>query len=136
MPEVNIPLNKTTGEFRAFEILGSEMEYHQQGIHHGDILVGEKLDPQDLSRKIGEILTVVHKANLSTRRLKALTTNKITLISDHPNYPEMSIPLIDVHEFWIIKSVYSEYLNPPTLIEERVLKVENEIAFLRKQLKK
>ena len=35
-------------------------------------------------------------------------------------------------EAWAILSVYSSYLNPPTILEERILKLENEMELLRK----
>jgi transcriptional regulator with XRE-family HTH domain len=132
LPEISVPISRKGQQFRAFEMNGSEMEYNQQGIHHGDILVGEIINLEDLSEKAGKVVTLVHKANISTRRLKSVTSKNAVLNSDDPNYPELKIPLEECLEAWAILSVYSSYLNPPTLIEERVLKLEKELISLKK----
>jgi len=132
LPEISVPIDKNGKQYRAMEMNGSEMEYHQQGIHHGDILIGEKVSLESLFEKVGKVVTIVHKKSLTTRRLKAVSSKNVILFSDDANYPEMKIPIDECFEAWAILSVYSSYLNPPTILEERILKLENEMELLRK----
>lgn len=131
--QINLPVRPSKLS-RAFEMSGSEMEYHQQGIHHGDILVGEQVSIEKLSSITGKVVTVVHKNNLTSRRLEKVNKEKMALISDDPNYPSIEIPLLEIFEVWLIKSVFSSYLNPPTLLEEKVLKLEKNFEILNQSL--
>ncbi|MAE83488.1 MAG: hypothetical protein CMB80_12170 [Flammeovirgaceae bacterium] len=135
LPKIQLPLENPEN-YRAFEMNGSEMEYHQQGLHHGDLLIGVLIDWKNLSDYSNKTFTVVHKKNITTRRLKSFDDKQITLSTDDPNYPILSIAREDIFEIWLIRSVYSSYLNPPTLLEERVLSLEKEIKDIKQEIKK
>lgn len=132
LSEINVPIPKNAQNNRAFEMNGSEMEYHQQGIHHGDILVGEQIKLPKLADHLGKVVCLVHKSNLITRRIDSITRTHIVLISDDSNYPEIRIPLEECYEAWVILAVYSSYLNPPTILEERILRLEKQMEVLKK----
>jgi len=110
---------------------GSEMEYHQQGIHRGDILIGQLIQLKDIKTVADKIIVVVHKNNIATRRLESVSDKDIVMITDDPNYPGMTVQLEEIIEIWWIQAVYSTYLNSPSLIEERVLKLENEVRLMK-----
>lgn len=136
LPEVSIPYGEVNNELRAFEMQGREMEYHHQGIQHGDILIAERSGKELLAREVGRILTIVHKAGLYIRRLKEMNKSEITLVADDPNYPEKSIKLSEVLEVWVVESAFTKHLNPPTFIEKRVLKLESEMVALKNSMNK
>jgi len=118
----------------AFELNGSEMEYNHNGLHHGDILFGRIIDKFESNLlKEGAIYVIVSKSAISTRRLM----NKGKLLSfssDDPNYPELVIETQKVLQLIEVEGAYSNYLNPPKMIDERVLRLENEMDILRKQV--
>ncbi|WP_422361402.1 helix-turn-helix domain-containing protein [Reichenbachiella sp.] len=120
----------------AFEMNGSEMEYNQQGLHHGDLLVGEHVHQVDPSIHIDQILAVVEKNSIFTRRLKAIEGNLLTFITDDPNYDALTIDKDDILQLWHVKMVISKYLNKPTFLEERVLKLESSLQALNETVKK
>jgi transcriptional regulator with XRE-family HTH domain len=90
------------GQYRAFEIMGDSM----LPTPSGSVIVGEKVEDLDdlknsntyvvLSRTEG----VAYKRVMKNNRLK----NKITLISDNPQYEPYNVSAEDVLEIW--KAVY------------------------------
>ncbi len=90
------------GQYRAFEIIGDSM----LPTPSGSVIVGEKVDDLEdvknsntyvvLSKNEG----VVYKRILKNNRLK----NKITLLSDNPQYEPYNVSSEDVLEVW--KAVY------------------------------
>lgn len=128
---IELPVN-FKAESRAFELNGSEMEYHQNGLHHGDILLCKRVK-KDAALQNHKIYTIVLSNKIITRRLKQSTKNEIVLISDDPNYEVISINIKNIKELWEVKGAYSTYLNPPKMIEERVMLLENRLANLEEQ---
>lgn len=118
---------------RAFEMNGSEMEYHQQGLHHGDILIGKKVEASDLNALTGALTTLVTKEGIINRRIGSVNDKQLELITDDPNYEPMSVVIYEILEAWKVEAVYSTYLNPPTLLEERVMKLEKIVEELSRQ---
>ncbi len=90
------------GQYRAFEIVGDSM----LPTPSGSVIVGEKIDDLEdvknsntyvvLSKNEG----VVYKRIMKNNRLK----NKLTLISDNPQYEPYNVNAEDVLEVW--KAVY------------------------------
>ena len=133
LPKIGLPVN-FKGTTRAFELNGSEMEYNQNGLHHGDILLSELMDNSKRS-KVGHIYIIVHKRGIDVRRLRSEQSNNYTLASDDPNYTDTIIEKNELYELWIVKGVYSTYLNTPKLIENKVLQLESRIEALEKRIK-
>ena len=133
LPSIQVPV-AFPGVVRAFEMKGSEMEYHQHGLHHGDVLITRKVEEANL--KVGHIFIVVTKEGIMTRRLKGREAGKnVKLSTDDPNYDEISVPLKDIYEMWEVKGVFSTYLNPPTFLAERILLLEKRMEQLAYQMK-
>lgn len=118
---------------RAFEMNGSEMEYHQQGLHHGDILIGKKVEVSDLYHLHGALVTLVTVDGIINKRIESADDKQLKLITDDPNYDAMVIDLEQILEAWKVEAVYSTYLNPPTILEERVMKLEKIVEELTKE---
>ncbi|MEM8894085.1 MAG: helix-turn-helix transcriptional regulator [Bacteroidota bacterium] len=115
---------------RVFEAHDSEMEYHQQGIHHGDMVVGQPMSMSGLEKSQNQILILVHQENIHIRRLSAIQGQHLELKADDPNHPILTIDRSEVLELWKAVAVYSTYLNPPSLWEERLLRVEEKLKNL------
>jgi transcriptional regulator with XRE-family HTH domain len=92
----------TPGQYRAFEIVGDSM----LPTPSGSVIVGEKLEALDdlktsntyvvLSKNEG----IVYKRVLKNNRIK----NKLTLVSDNPQYEPYLVNAEDILEVW--KAVY------------------------------
>lgn len=132
LPQISLPV-LSGHRLRAFEMKGSEMEYHQQGIHHGDLLIGEWVETLETGSQQPELLTLVTKSGIINRRVTA-NKEKILLSADDPNYKEEVLEANDILEVWKIIAVFSTYLNPPTLLEERVLKLEKAMDDMKRNL--
>ena len=131
LSRVNVPVMKK-GLMRAFEMYGSEMEYHQHGLHHGDLLMCTQTSLDDIERD--QILVIVTNKELTIRRVENLDGRTLKLISDDPNYPNVEIDTDTVVEYWRVRGKYSTYLNPPKLIEEKLLRLEKRMDQLEKKL--
>ena len=131
LDRVNVPVSGK-GIMRAFEMQGSEMEYHQHGLHHGDILMCTQISLEEIERD--HILVIVSQKNLIIRRVDSVEKEHIKLISDDPNYPNVLVDTSEVIEFWRVRGKYSTYLNPPKLIEEKLLRLEKRLEVLEKKI--
>ncbi len=90
------------GQYRAFEIVGDSM----LPTPSGSVIVGEKVeDLEDVKNSNTYVVLsknegVVYKRIIKNNRVK----NKITLISDNPQYEPYNVSSEDVLEVW--KAVY------------------------------
>ncbi len=131
LPPVDMPLS-FKGEARAFEMYGREMDYNQSGLHHGDLLLCKKEEiPSATTLISSHVYIVVTRDQVFIRRLKSVSANKMSMISDDPNYSELTFDLEqDVQEVWEVKGVYSTYLNPPKVVDEKVMLLEKTVSDL------
>lgn len=128
LEQTNIPINKS-GTWRVFEVNGSEMEYQHHGLHHQDLLACIKKDKENL--QTGAISVVVHKSGILTRRIKAITTDMLILSADDPSFEDITILTEDALEYWQAEGVFTTYLQAPSRLEERILKIEEELKKLK-----
>lgn len=132
LPYIELPIN-FKGTTRAFELNGSEMEYQQNGLHHSDILLCILSDIEKDLRE-GSIYVVVYSEGILTRRLQSTNEHSLLMASDDPNYSTIEIPITDIKEIWLVKGVYSTYLNPPKFLEEKLMRLEKRIADIESKL--
>lgn len=132
LPHIDLPISFKE-KSRAFEMEGSEMEYNQNGLHHGDILLCKEADLKSL--KPGKVYSVVTQESIITRRLLNSSYETLELTTDDPNYLMLSIDSNNVKEIWQVVGAFSTYLNPPKMIEERVMLIENQLKKLKERLK-
>lgn len=137
LPPVDLPLS-FKGEARAFEMYGREMDYNQAGIHHGDLLLCKKeAEPSAATLMESHVYVLVTRDQVIVRRLKAMSANKMSMISDDPNYSDMEFDLDqDVQEVWEVKGRFSTYLNAPKALDEKVMLLEKTVADLATRLTK
>ncbi|MFC6999028.1 XRE family transcriptional regulator [Rufibacter roseus] len=111
---------------RAFEHTGSEMQYQQYGLRHGDILYCSAT-PLDASQlKLNEVYVIVTQTKLTARRLQGLTEeNNLLLKADNPDYDHLTVPADEILEIWHVDGMYSTYLKSPSSVEERLTRLES-----------
>ncbi|MDN5211296.1 helix-turn-helix transcriptional regulator [Fulvivirgaceae bacterium BMA12] len=134
LEKIYLPISRKE-KSRAFQLNGSEMEYNHNGLHHGDILLGyqiETLTARNIRK--GKVFVVVTKDNIITRRITDIS-EQIEFSADDPNYSTIYLNTDEILELWQVYGVYSIYLNPPSAVEARVLKIEDEIREIKKKLK-
>lgn len=124
LPHIDLPITFKEKP-RAFELEGSEMEYNQNGLHHGDILLCKEADTKNLKPR--KVYTIVTQESITTRRLQSASSKKLELISDDPNYLPIEMEIKAIQEIWQVVGAFSTYLNPPKMIEERVMLIENQL---------
>ena len=110
---------------RAFEHTGSEMQYQQHGLRHGDVLYCASVTAETSQLKQNEVYVVVTQHKLITRRFQGLTQeNALLLKADNPDYDHLTLPPEEVLEIWHVNGVYSTYLKSPSSLEERLSRLE------------
>jgi transcriptional regulator with XRE-family HTH domain len=94
------------GNYRAFEIIGDSM----LPTPSGSIIVGEKVDTlEDIKNNMAYIVVsrnegIVYKRVVKNNKAK----NKLTLVSDNPQYQPYQVNADDVVELWQAQSVISK----------------------------
>lgn len=94
------------GNYRAFEIIGDSM----LPTPSGSIIVGEKVDTlEDIKNNMAYIVVsrnegIVYKRIVKSNKVK----NKLTLVSDNPQYQPYQVNADDVVELWQAQSVISK----------------------------
>jgi transcriptional regulator with XRE-family HTH domain len=94
------------GNYRAFEIIGDSM----MPTPSGSIIVGEKVDSlEDIKNNMAYIVVsrnegIVYKRVVKNNKAK----NKLTLVSDNPQYQPYQVNADDVVELWMAQSVISK----------------------------
>ena len=94
------------GNYRAFEIIGDSM----LPTPSGSIIVGEKVDSmEDIKNNMAYIVVsrnegIVYKRIVKSNKAK----NKLTLVSDNPQYQPYQVNADDVVELWQAQSVISK----------------------------
>jgi len=134
LPWIYLPIQISSGS-RAFEMTGSEMEYNHNGLHHGDILVCVNTNLDQAMIKPGKVYLAVTKQEISVRRITTVHEGVYEFTSDDPNYLPIQLRHTELLELWRVRGAYSTYLNPPKTVEEKVLRLEKEMADIKKHLK-
>ncbi len=133
LPHIDLPVN-FRGTSRAFELSGSEMEYNQQGLHHGDIMLCLQCNKEENSLEPNKVYVIINENGITTKRLKSVAKKQLTFESDDPNYDAQSFTLNDIIELWEVKGIYSTYINPPKMLEEKVMLLEKRLDELARKL--
>jgi transcriptional regulator with XRE-family HTH domain len=94
------------GNYRAFEIIGDSM----LPTPSGSIIVGEKVDSlEDIKNNMAYIVVSRNEGIVYKRIVKNnKTKNKLTLVSDNPQYQPYQVNADDVVELWQAQSVISK----------------------------
>lgn len=124
------------GNYRAFEIIGDSM----LPTPSGSIIVGEKVDSMDdvknntayivISRNEG----IVYKRIVKNNKLK----NKVSLVSDNPNFQPYQVNTEDVIELWqaqvVIGKVASQQRWDVNSLANLVTNLQDQVSTLKKKM--
>ncbi|MEO6550441.1 MAG: LexA family transcriptional regulator [Ferruginibacter sp.] len=124
------------GNYRAFEIIGDSM----MPTPSGSIIVGEKIDKTDdvkndqayivVSRNEG----IVYKRIVKNNRAK----NKLTLVSDNPQYQPYQVNAEDVVELWqaqmVISKVSAQQRWDMNSLASMVSNLQSQVTTLKKKM--
>lgn len=125
------------GQYRAFEIIGDSM----MPTPSGSIIVGEKVENNADSLKNNQAYIVVsrsegivYKRIVKNNRAK----NKLTMVSDNPNYQPYQINAEDVLEVWQAQMVISKVTAQPawdmTQLTSLVNNLQEQVSTLKKRM--
>src|SRR5699024_5903902 len=126
-----------SGHFRAFEIAGDSM----LPVTSGSVIVGHKIqDWKEIKHNHTYIVLtrdegVVYKRILKNNRNK----NKITLLSDNPQYESYRVNLEEVLEMWhadaVINKISRDQQLNVTHLAEMVGKLQEQVSGLKRKIK-
>jgi transcriptional regulator with XRE-family HTH domain len=124
------------GNYRAFEIIGDSM----MPTPSGSIIVGEKLEnPDDVKNDQAYIVVsrnegIVYKRVVKNNRAK----NKLTLVSDNPQYQPYQVNAEDVVELWLAQMVISKVSAQQrwdmNSLASMVSNLQSQVSNLRKKM--
>jgi hypothetical protein len=135
LKRIHLPADRK-GILRAFVHTGDEMFYQDRGIHDGDILLGNKLESIPKKIKAETVYVLVTSRGLITRRIFAVDENDIQLHADNAAYENIKITKEDMIELWEVVGVWSNLISPPSMLESRLMTVENQVNKLYSRLLK
>ena len=125
------------GNYRAFEIIGDSM----MPTPSGSIIVGEKVDgnTEDIKNNQAYIVVsrnegIVYKRIVKSNRAK----NKLTLVSDNPQYQPYQVKAEDIVELWHAQMVLSKVSQQQRWdmdsLANMVSNLQNQVSSLKKKM--
>jgi transcriptional regulator with XRE-family HTH domain len=133
LPKVLVPKHHDKS-IRAFEMTSDDMHDNFHGINLGDLVFGKKMSApyKFVNRKLHIIIT---KEKVFIRRVKSRKEH-LDLIPDNSNFNSIEIAKGDLIEAWEVIGYFSQKIEAPTLISERILFLENQFDILKSRLDK
>ncbi len=124
------------GNYRAFEIIGDSM----MPTPSGSIIVGEKVNTTDeVKNDQAYIVVSRHEGIVYKRIVKSnKTKNKLTLVSDNPQYQPYQVNTEDVVELWqaqmVISKVSQQQLWDMNSLANMVNNLQSQVSTLKKRM--
>jgi transcriptional regulator with XRE-family HTH domain len=116
---------------RAFQVDGKEMEYENCGIHHQDILLCDRIKPED-TLEVGSIYVLVTNDAIRVRRLSNMEKN-LTFKANDPSFDILHYSRNALLEIWKVRAYFSQRLEAPSRTEERLVLLEKKMSELLKR---
>lgn len=133
LPKILIPKHHEK-DIRAFEIATDDMHHNFHGINLGDLVFGKKMNMP--GKFINDKLyIVITKERIIIRRVKS-KKDQLELIPDNSNFNLIDLKKGDVLEAWEVIGYFSQKIEAPTLISERIMHLENQFDGLNERLLK
>ncbi len=126
----------TGGNYRAFEIIGDSM----MPTPSGSIIVGEKIDDtEDIKNDQAYIVVSRHEGIVYKRVVKNnRAKNKLTLVSDNPQYQPYQVNAEDVVELWqaqmVISKVSAQQRWDMNALASMVNNLQTQVSTLKKKM--
>ncbi len=133
LPKVWIPKHHDRN-IRAFEMTADDMHNHFHGLNIGDLVFGKKMNPTFRFTN-GKLYVIITSEKIIIRRVK-LSKDKFELIPDNSNFNPIDTRKEDIMEAWEVIGYFTQKIEAPTLISERIVHLENQFEMLNKRLQK
>ena len=124
------------GNYRAFEIIGDSM----MPTPSGSIIVGEKINTtEEVKNDQAYIVVSRHEGIVYKRIVKSnKTKNKLTLVSDNPQYQPYQVNTEDVVELWqaqmVISKVSQQQRWDMNSLASMVTNLQTQVSTLKKRM--
>src|SRR6187397_1689838 len=124
------------GNYRAFEIIGDSM----LPTPSGSIIVGEKVDDTENVKNDQAYIVVSKSEGIVYKRLvrNNRNKNKLTLVSDNPQYQPYQVNAEDVMELWqaqmVISKVSAQQRWDMNSLASMVNNLQNQVSTLKKKM--
>lgn len=124
------------GNYRAFEIIGDSM----LPTPSGSIIVGEKIDDTEDVKNNQAYIVVSRNEGIVYKRIvkNNKTKNKLTLVSDNPQYQPYQVNAEDVVELWaaqmVISKVSSQQRWDVNSLASMVNNLQSQVSTLKKKM--
>ena len=140
--EFNDELNTFTlpmlagGNYRAFEIIGDSM----MPTPSGSIIVGEKIDNSEDVKTDQAYIVVSRNEGIVYKRIvkNSRSKNKLTLVSDNPQYQPYQVNAEDVVELWqaqmVISKVSAQQRWDMNSLASMVNNLQSQVTTLKKKM--
>lgn len=133
LPKVLVPKYHDKN-IRAFEMTADDMHDNLHGINMGDLVFGRKLKAPYKFPK-GKLQILITKEKVYIRRVNS-RKDQLELIPDNSNFDPVAIAKGEVIEAWEVFGYFSQKIEAPTLISERIMHLENLFDLLNERLLK
>ena len=126
----------TGGNYRAFEIIGDSM----LPTPSGSIIVGEKIDDTNDIKNSQAYIVVSRNEGIVYKRVEknGRSKNKLTLVSDNPQYQPYQVNAEDVVELWqaqmVISKVATQQRWDVNSLASMVNNLQSQVSTLRKKM--
>jgi transcriptional regulator with XRE-family HTH domain len=124
------------GNYRAFEIIGDSM----LPTPSGSIIVGEKVDDASEIKNSQAYIVVSRNEGIVYKRVEknGRSKNKLTLVSDNPQYQPYQVNAEDVVELWqaqmVISKVATQQRWDMNSLASMVNNLQNQVGALKKKM--
>lgn len=133
LPKVLIPKHHNKN-IRAFEMTTDDMHDNFHGMNLGDLVFGQKMNtPQKFVRN--NLYVIITKEKIIIRRVKSIK-DQLELVPDNSNFNVIEIKKGEVIEAWEVIGYFSQKIDAPTLVSERIMHLENQFDTLNNRLLK
>jgi transcriptional regulator with XRE-family HTH domain len=133
LPKILIP-GFHSDHIRAFEMDSDDMHDNFHGVNVGDLVLGRKLSAPHKFAK-GALYIIVSNEKIVIRRVKPLK-DRLELVPDNGNFQSISVARANILEAWEVVGYFSQKIEAPTLVSERIMHLENQYHLFNKRLMK
>lgn len=111
------------GNFRSFEVEGDSME---PVLTNGEIVICSSMDDKYLWRyniKSGYVYVIIFNNDILVKRVHNLIEkeNKLILVSDNSDYPEIDVNVEDIKEVWFVRIKMSTFAHSKINLRQDVM---------------
>lgn len=124
------------GNYRAFEIIGDSM----MPTPSGSIIVGEKIENKTDIKNSQAYIVVSRNEGIVYKRIEkdGRSKNKLTLVSDNPQYQPYQVNAEDIMELWqaqmVISKISSQQRWDVNSLASMVNNLQSQVSTLKKKL--